>query len=79
MPARDDYNVEFECGSVDRFWAKFHRSNRCFNNEIAQLKAKVAQIEGAADKLAARHLSGQPQLSKRQQHVREYHKEKGEL
>ena len=40
---------------------------------------KAEKIEIAGDKLAARHLSGHPQSSKRQQHVREYHREKEQL
>jgi hypothetical protein len=76
MPQRRDYLLEFQCGT-QRQVGHVTRSNRCYDNEIAQLKAKAARIEAAGDKLAARHLSGHPQSSKRQQHVREYHREKG--
>ena len=76
MPARKDYKAEFQCGSIDHFWAKFHRSEKCFNNEIDQLKANVARIEAAGDKLAARHLLVPTTYPQAQAHVAEYHREK---
>jgi len=53
-----------------------HCWTECLVIQRDQLVEKLARIESAADKLAARHLSGQPQLSKREQHVREYQREK---
>jgi hypothetical protein len=75
-PARDDWPCEFRCGSITHSGGEFYRSNRCFNNEIAQLKAKVACIEAAGDKLAAHHLLVPTTYPQAQAHVAEYRKEK---
>ena len=77
-PARDDWPCEFRCGSVTPSGGEFHRSNRCFGNEIAQLKAKAARIEAAGDKLAERHLLVPTTYPQAQAHVAEYQREKGE-
>ena len=50
-PARDDWPCEFRCGSITHSGGEFYRSNRCFNNEIAQLKAKVKRLEEAGDRM----------------------------
>lgn len=50
-PARDDWPCEYRCGSITHSGGEFYRSNRCFNNEIAQLKAKVKRLEEAADNM----------------------------
>jgi hypothetical protein len=75
MPARLDYPLEYTCASYIHV-GLFTRSPICFGNEIAQLKAKLARIEAAGDKLAARYMSSLPQGGKAAQHVREYHREK---
>jgi len=50
-PARDDWPCEYRCGSITHSGGEFYRSNRCFNNEIAQLKAKVKRLEDAFGKM----------------------------
>jgi len=77
MPARKDWPAEYTCATIN-LSGRVTRSPVCFNNEIAQLKAKVACIEAAGDKLAARYMNSYPQGGKAAQQVREYHKEKGE-
>lgn len=47
VPARDDWPAEFRCGSVTPSGGEFHRSNRCFRNEIDQLKERVAALTAA--------------------------------
>jgi hypothetical protein len=78
MPKRRDYLLEFQCGS-QRQVGHVTRSPVCRDNEIAQLKAKVARIEAAGDKLAERHLLVPTTYPQAQAHVAEYHKEKGKL
>lgn len=77
MPARRDYALKYTCGSYTRD-AGVTRSPICYSNEIAQLKAKVARIKAAGDKLAERHLLVPTTYPQAQAHVAEYHKEKGE-
>jgi len=76
-PARDDWPCEFRCKSVN-LSGRITRSPVCFGNEISQLKAKVARIEAAANKLAQRHLLAPTTYPQAQAHVAEYHKEKEE-
>ena len=52
MPSRKDYKAEFQCGSVNHFWSKFHRSDKCYGNEIAQLKANVKRLESGLTEIA---------------------------
>jgi hypothetical protein len=49
-PARDDWPCEFRCKSVN-LSGRITRSPVCFNNEIAQLKAKVKRLEEAGDRM----------------------------
>ena len=77
MPQRPDYLLEFQCGT-QRQGGHVTRSPVCRDNEIAQLKAKVARIEAAGDKLAERHLLVPTTYPQAQAHVAEYHKEKRE-
>jgi hypothetical protein len=50
MPQRRDYLLEFQCGT-QRQVGHVTRSNRCYDNEIAQLKAKVERLEEAGDRM----------------------------
>ena len=50
MPQRRDYLLEFQCGT-QRQVGHVTRSNRCYENEIAQLKGKVKRLEEAGDAL----------------------------
>jgi hypothetical protein len=43
-PARDDWPCEFRCGSITHSGGEFYRSNRCFGNEIEQLKTTVDEM-----------------------------------
>jgi hypothetical protein len=78
MPARKDWPAEYMCHSVNSS-GRINRSPICYGNEIAQLKAKVARIEAAADKLAERHLLVPTTYPQAQAHVAEYQREKGQL
>ena len=51
MPQRRDYLLEFQCGT-QRQVRGVTRSNRCYDNEIAQLKGKVKRLEEAGDIMA---------------------------
>jgi hypothetical protein len=48
MPQRQDYLLEFQCGS-QRQVGHVTRSSVCYGNEIAQLKAKVKHFEAALE------------------------------
>ncbi len=76
-PAREDWPSEYRCKAVS-LSGRITRSPICFGNEIAQLKAKVACIEAAGDKLAQRHLLVVVTYPQAQAHVAEYQREKGE-
>jgi hypothetical protein len=49
-PERRDYALEYTCGSYTRD-AGITRSPICFNNEIAQLKARIQALEIAGNEL----------------------------
>jgi hypothetical protein len=49
-PARDDWPAEYRCKSVN-LSGRITRSPVCFNNEIAQLKARIQAIEIAGNEL----------------------------
>jgi hypothetical protein len=76
-PARDDWPCEFGCKSVN-LSGRITRSPVCYEDEIAQLKAKVWRLEEAGDKLAERHLLVPTTYPQAQAHVADYHKEKGQ-
>ena len=53
LEPRDDYPVEFRCGSV----LNRNRSRACLVREVGQLKDRVKQLESAGDLLAEWHLA----------------------
>jgi hypothetical protein len=53
LEPRDDYPVEFRCGSV----LNQNRSRACLVREVGQLRDHVKRLEEAGDRLADWHLS----------------------
>ena len=72
LEPRDDYPVEFRCGS----YGNGHRSKTCFVLEIGLLKDRVNRLEEAGDRLADWHLSVVTTHETAKRHVERWNKAK---
>jgi hypothetical protein len=74
LEPRDDYPVEFRCGSV----LNRNRSRACLVREVGQLKDRVKELESAGDLLADWHLSVVTTREKAERDVARWNEAKGE-
>jgi len=74
LEPRDDYPVEFRCGSV----TNRNRSRACLVREVGQLKDRVERLEEAGDRLADWHLSVVTTREKAERDVERWNEAKGQ-
>jgi len=74
LEPRDDYPLEFRCGSV----LNRNRSRACLVREVGQLKDRVKQLEEAGDLLAEWHLAVVTTREKAERDVARWNKAKGQ-
>jgi hypothetical protein len=74
LEPRDDYPVDFRCGSV----LNRNRSRACLVREVGQLKDHVKRLEEAGDRLADWHLSVVTTHETAKRHVERWNKAKGQ-